>query len=52
MPYKDGKMNGIAKEYYDNGTLSAEKVYLNDEKISRKEYDEKGNLKTPEKRSK
>ena len=43
---KDGKANGIAKVYHENGNLEAETEYNNGKKNGiRKEYDENGKLK-------
>ena len=43
--YKNGKLNGKAKEYYINGKLKAEIEYLNGEKIKEKLYDNDNNIK-------
>ena len=44
-PYKNGKVDGIAKEYYESGELRAEIPYKNDEKEGiEKWYYENGNL--------
>lgn len=30
-PYKNGKFDGVAKVYYENGKLTTERPYRNDE---------------------
>ena len=44
-PYKDGKMNGIGKEYYSDGTIRTETPYKNNKPNGVvKTYDVLGNL--------
>ena len=42
--YKNGKLNGKAKEYYINGKLKAEMEFLDGEKIKEKLYDNDNNI--------
>ena len=44
-PYKNGKVDGIAKEYYEKGKLASETPYKNEKREGiEKLYDENGNL--------
>ena len=42
--YKDGKPEGNEKRYDENGTLRSERTYKSGELITKKDYDESGNL--------
>ena len=47
MPYKNGKVEGIAKQYYENGKLGLESPHKNDKREGiEKWYYENGELKT------
>jgi antitoxin component YwqK of YwqJK toxin-antitoxin module len=42
--YKDGNPEGISNTYYASGQLQKEAYFMNGIMISKKEYDEEGNL--------
>jgi antitoxin component YwqK of YwqJK toxin-antitoxin module len=42
--YKDGERDGLSKHWYENGQIKEEENYINDRRISKKCWDEDGNL--------
>lgn len=42
--YKDGKRDGTARHYTEEGNLRFLDEYSGDKRVSRKEFDERGNL--------
>ena len=42
--YKDGKRHGTARHYTEEGNLRFLDEYAEDKRVSRKEFDERGNL--------
>lgn len=45
--YVNGKRQGLARQYTEAGNLRYEDEYDGDKRISRKEYDDRGNLISP-----
>jgi antitoxin component YwqK of YwqJK toxin-antitoxin module len=43
-PYLQGKLNGIGKEYYEDGKVKAENTYYDGDFIKSKKYDRNGNV--------
>ena len=44
VPYEYGKPNGIGTVYFESGKIKSKTVYKVGKELSRKEYDEKGDL--------
>ena len=43
MRYKNGKLEGMTKGYYESGKLKAEAIFKDDKPLSVSCYDENGN---------